>query len=121
MQFSDISLVLQIVTALVSSWISLLVIWALAIEIFSSPRAVRRARTLRAFATLGPAWLIVQGYVIAIAKWFGTQNSISWVGLAELIWALTPGLNLLYAYDWGLELIAFMAAFFAALFRIWGG
>ncbi|MBB4003255.1 MAG: hypothetical protein V7704_02185 [Aurantimonas endophytica] len=120
MQFSDLSLVLQIVTALISSWISLLVIWALAIEIFSAPRrAGRLARGLRAFATLAPAWLLAQGYVVAIAKWFATQNSVSWVGLGELLWALAPGLNLIYAYDWALELLAFKAAFVAALFGFW--
>jgi hypothetical protein len=119
-QFSDISLVLQIVTALVSSWISLIVLWPLAFELFSpSRRAGRLARALRMVVTLGPAWLIAQGYVIAIAKWFGTRNTISWVAVGELLWALTPGLNLLYAYDWAMELVRFMGAFIAALFGFW--
>ena len=120
MQFSDLSLVLQIVTALISSWISLLVLWPLVLEIFSpSRRAGRLGRALRTIATLGPAWLLAQGYVVAIANWFGTRNTISWVGLAELLWALTPGLNLLYAFDWGLELLRFKGAFVVALFGFW--
>lgn len=120
MQFSDLSLVLQIVTALISSWISLLVLWPLAFELFApSRRAGRLARTLRMIGTLGPAWLLAQGYVVAIAKWFGTRNSISWVSLAELVWALLPALNLLYAYDWALELLRFKGEFVAALFGFW--
>ena len=120
MHFSDLSLVLQIVTALISSWISLLVLWPLAFELFApSRRTGRLVRALRMTATLGPAWLLAQGYVIAIAKWFGTRNAISWASLAELFWALLPGLNLLYAYDWALELLRFKGEFVAALFGFW--
>ena len=121
-QFSDLSLVLQIVTALISSWISLLLLWPLAFDLFApSRRTGRLERALRTIATLGPAWLIAQGYVIAIAKWFGTRNTISWLGLAELFWALTPVLNLVYAYDWALELLRFKGEFVVALLGFWSG
>ena len=75
-------------------------------------------RTAETFWALLPIWLLAEGYVAALARWFTERKDISPLALLDLLWALAPWLNLIYAWDWLLDIIIFDGRFVGALFGL---
>ena len=122
MRFSDLSLVLQIVTALIAGWVTLVIVAIWIVNILEA-RSRRTAviRAVRTILVLLPLWLVAEGYVAAITKWLSVRDELSLIGTGELLWALTPGLNILYGWVWLIDILRFDGKFIVALFGFPGG
>ena len=117
LRFSDLSLVLQIVAGLASLWVSfafVAVCFVNILEVRHRPTAV--PRTARTILSLAPVWLFAQGYIAALAKWFTIRYDISLPAVGELVLALTPGVNVVYGWDWFVDILWFNGKLLAALF-----
>ena len=42
---------------------------------------------------------------MAFARWLLTEHSSFWHGLKELLWALSPLLNITYVWDWWVQIL----------------
>ncbi|MEF2550454.1 hypothetical protein VQ042_03640 [Aurantimonas sp. A2-1-M11] len=116
-RFSDLSLVLQIVAGLASLWVSFAFVAVCVInivEVRRRPTALPRA--VRTILSLAPIWLLAQGYIAALAKWFTIRNEISLVAIGELVLALTPGVNVFYGWNWLVDILWFNGKLLAAIF-----
>lgn len=116
MRFTDLTLVLQIVTALIAAWITvvLIAIWIMNIlEARRHPDRIRRALTN--LGLLLPVWIVMEGYVAAFAKWFAVENNLDWSGIVALFLAAMPIVNIIYAWTWLIDILRFNGRFAAAL------
>ena len=121
MRFSDLNLVMQIVTALISAWITMTLVAVVVINVYETRRnrsVLRRAA--KTFLSLLPIWLLAEGYVAALARWFTERKEISPLALLDLLWALAPWLNILYAWDWLFDILVFNGRLLGALFGLPG-
>lgn len=52
-------------------------------------------------------WIQLITYFMAIGRWFLTDHYSFWNGFKELVWALTPIVNIFYVGDLWLSIIMF--------------
>lgn len=55
-------------------------------------------------------------YWMALWRWFTADHVAFWSGFKELIWALTPVLNVFYVWDWWVDVALFPVKLITSVF-----